>query len=500
MPVRPQAGGNSMLWWGNQKPQTAYDPRDINSKEYIPITAAPNKNASESERGAGNIKHRRFLFTGLGLYLASEQTQSVTIQGHTSSSKRTGGQLWCEGDYNMELIPNELIDYYRVIQNAQPDHAAGNGKFTAGTAALAAMRVKDNAQESLPSYVKSSSKDSDGLFSSEPASSDRNFDLNIPSRVKIAMTATAGELILTGFRRIGLPNDEIRPVREVIKTDATGTAYTSSTYWTKGPKVEFKPNADSVTSNPIGAITFDTGTFKSETDGFGDNLSEGVTIMQRIGVVPHVAYDVLFNTFNIEITDGILATCGMIGGPFFARRMIETGAEEKLVIPDDSLWLGDDYPISALLNFQPAWGSLLRFGGKIVNVISGGIGVNLNLESKQYYRASRFRNKPKRSTTPREITATPRVFFESGDEASDIFDRWEDYYVDNTTSEMTLDSYNWLDNGKEYRVKYTIKGMQLVEVPTLSVEDAADIERDLSFLATETPEMKVEFWADEYKE
>ena len=492
MPVRPQSGGNSMLWWGEQKPQNNYDPRDINSKEYIPITAAPNDNSEEAHRGPGNIKHRRFLFTGLGLYLASEQTTSATISGRSSSAKRTGGQLWCEGDYSMELIPNELIDYYRIVQNGQASHAAGKGKFE--------FKTDPEGAGTIPTFVPETAKVNDA-FISRPATENRNFDLDFPSRVTVNMSATEGTLTFVGFRRIGLPSDEIRPVRETIRTDDTKTAYTSKHYFTKYSHTEFVPDDDSVSANPIDAATpFASGTYYSAVDGFGDNLSNGITIMQRIGVVPHVAYDVLFNTFNVEITDGILATAGAIGGPFFPRRMIETGFEEKLIIPDDSLWLNEEhYPIGQL-NFQPAWGSLLRFGGRIVNVISGGVGVNLNLESKQYYRASRFRNKPKRSSTPREVTATPRVFFESGDQASDVFERWEDVYVDNKTSEMILDSYNWLDNGKQYHVRYTIKGMQLVEVPALTVEDQSDIERDLSFLSTETPEMKVEFWADEYKE
>lgn len=497
MANQTQGGGNSTLWWGRQPPQNNYDPRDINSKPFVPITADPYNGVGERKRGAGYIINNRFLFTTLGLNLASEQSTSRSIEGHSASSKRTGGQLWCEGDFGMELIPNDLIHYYRVVQNKEPvksGELATTAQISGADTTWAAQDFADGAWKLTGQGGETS-------------------DLNIPSKVTITLTdGSVGEIRIIGFRRIGLPDDEIRPVLEKISTpksddaDTDDDTYESVNYFTKIKEIQFIPatapaseTARAKANNPIKtALTFSSDTHHTSIDGFGNNLSDGVTIMQRIGLVPFVAQDCLFNTFNVEISDTLDATAGVIGGPFFPRRTINGGFEEKLILPDTDDWFSQ-YPIQEL-DFQPAWGSLLRFDGEIVNVISCGIGVNLNLESKQYYRASRFRNKPKRSSTPREITSTPRVFFEHGEEAGDTFQKWEDRYVDNHTSEMTLDLYNWLDNGKEFHIKYTIREMQLIEVPTLSVEDVSDIERDLSFLATKAPEMKFEIWGNEYLE
>ena len=468
MAVQTQSGGNSMLWWGRQAAQTAYNPKNINSKRYVPITNAPtDKGGASTTLGAGHIIHKRFAFTGLGLALASEQSTSATIVGRSSSVKRSSGQLWCEGDITTEMLADDILHYHRVIQNVTPVSAV-----VAGAAAVVQTGVALSYTNNVLSYPSQVILPKDSL-------------------------ATADVVEIIGTRKIGLSNDEVRPIREVL-TITDGTVDKKSTkYFNSISSIEKTTGTGDIA---IGDLAFDTGTHKNTIDGFGDNLSEGVTVMERIGLVPHVAYDVLFNTFGVEISDSIIATIGCIGGPFYPRRMIETGTAEQLVIPSNSKWLnGAHYPLTDL-NFQPAWGSLLQFGGDIVDVISGGVAINLNLESKQYYRSSRFRNKPKRSTTPREITAAPTVFFESGDAAADVFLRWEDIYIDNETSDMTLNLYNWLDNGRQFRIQYSVKAMQLVEVPTVTAEDAADIERVLSFLSTETPEIKVEVWGNEYKE
>ena len=461
MAVDIQGGGLSMLWMGRQRPPTATGNID---GRYTPVVAPPNDNSAANERGVGQVIHRRFPFTGLGLDLASEQAQSASITGRDSATKRAGGQLWSAGDVSMEILPNDIPHWLRIIQNVNPVKANAKERALTGgnTVALAALPAED---------------------------------ILIPSTASIG--AAAGSVVtFVGSRRIGLPDNEIRPLTEIVTVPTGETTAETKNYFT---------DFDSITGANGTQVTLDTSTYKTTLTGFGSQLSDALTIMMRKGLMPVTVYDALVNVFGLSISDTITATASMLGGPIFNRKIINKTGEIPTLESDNTDatiagWLDDDdYPISQL-DFMPSWGTLLEFGDTIVDVIGVDFGINLNLESKRSYRASRFRNKPQKSATPREITAAPRVYFENGDAATDVFNKWQDIYIDNATSDMTVSLYNWLDNGRQHKMVFTINGMQLIEVPTLTVEDSADIERDLSFLSTTAPGLTFELFADEYKE
>ena len=131
--------------------------------------------------------------------------------------------------------------------------------------------------------------------------------------------------------------------------------------------------------------------------------------------------------------------------------------------------------------------------------------MNLNLESRASFTGSRYRSRPRKSATPRQVTTTPSVFFEYGTDAEDMFLKWQDIYIDNALEECELLMYNWLDNGKEHSIQMTMPANQLIEVPAITVDDSSDIERTLSLLAIPNStgpsnEISVDVYSDRYEE
>ena len=312
-------------------------------------------------------------------------------------------------------------------------------------------------------------------------------------------------ITIRGTRRIGLPAGEVRPVVKKFAVADSSANFETDFYFNS---ITNSTIDKSGTITNLAPTSYNTETYRTSITGFGNVLSDGLSIMQRIGLMPMTAYDVLATNFVLAISDAILATISMIGGPIFNRRVIgaannKFGADAAeltdATADANKNWLGDAYPVSDL-DFAPAWGSLLTFGDTIVDVISLELGVNLNLESKRSYRASRYRNKPKKSATPRQTTAGPRVYFENDDDLNSAIQDWQDIYIDNATSDLVYSSYNYLDNGKRVKMEYTVPLCQLIEVPTLAVEGSEDIERDLSFLSTDDSGFKFIVEGDKYRE
>ena len=481
MALKPQSGGLSSLWIGRQSPPPATS-RDINVLRFTPVSNDPRTTIEDDANRVGHIIQRRFPFTGTGFGLASEQAESASITGRGGSSKRAGGQLWSAGDVNTELLPTDIIHFLRVLMNKAPEVYTAAG--IVGTAAPLASGT-------TATFVEGT-----------------EYKFGIPSKLVYASSGLADNDVITikGTRRIGLPSSEIRPVVKVYTVGDGGNDFETDFYFDSIISSKLKSGTAALAS--LSPTSYNTETFRTSITGFSDILSHGLSIMQRIGLMPMTAYDVLITNFGLSISDAIIATISMIGGPIFNRRVIGSAnnnfGADAAELTDASTdankgWFGDAYPISAL-DFAPSWGSLLKFGDTIVDTISLELGINLNLESKASYRASRYRNKPKKSATPRQTTVGPRVYFENDDDLNSAIQDWQDIYIDNATSEVVYSSYNYLDNGKRIKMEFIVPEVQLIEVPTLAVEGSADIERDLAFLSTDDSGFKFIVEGDKYTE
>ena len=466
MAIVQRAGGDSELWFGLQ---AALGTR---------ISHAPETSATNA---LNTIIPKRFPFTDMGFDLASEQAQSRSITGRSASTKRAGGQLWCEGDIGTELLPDDVIDILRLYFNTSP-----------------------TASEKQNAVITAVSG---------------NLHLSIPATY--AVPTNTADVTIKGWRRIGI-GDELRPYVETIKSSATGAARRTKTYWARIDAIGSDAN---LATSDVDATHFDTQQWKTTLNGFSKGLLNGATLFMSKGGEPHWAMDVRGNTLELDVSDTISATAGLIGGRYEARQLLEGTAAGK--IADTSGWRGDVYPFNEDLNFQPSWGTGLLVGTpnqsitdlnnvdldtvegrkKLTEVISLTTNINLNLESRRSYKISRYRGAARKTNTPREVLVTPVVFFESDEDdiASDVFQDWREIYIANATVPIKLVSYNWLDNGKEYRIEFEYRGCQLIEVPATPIPGEGDIERTLSFLSlpaaggTVSNELVVNVYAGNYE-
>lgn len=504
--VSERSGGDSTIWWGREDTDSP-----IKSS---PVTSKPTAGARK-----GKIMQVRLPFTDLGFDLASEQTTSRSIIGGDAATKRTRGQIWSEGSIGTELLPNTISHWMRPIYNALDDAhdtvvAPNVNNFNPSATAETALSAGNTA-----AFTKGSGDAAHKLL---PPS---DFDLQIPARLKLPNSMAANlkvgdKVSVVGRRRIGLESSATRDMTEVITCSTAGQLPQSKKFFWEIDEIVFPEDTNKA---PVaGSITFDTEIFKTEFLGFNKILFRGATVLMSKGGVPYIAEKVLWNTMNMVIGDGIEAEFGLIGGKIEDYKFIDSSGNKigsHYSIPEE--WLSDTaYPLPAL-DFEPAWGGVLYIGaegfdgssfdGAEDNIIEFSnliVNVNLNLESKRGYRGSPYRNRPKKSGTSRECIITPTVYLESGDVAdyqNNRFKKWNDHYLDGGSVPITLKTYNWLDNGKQYWQEWRVLTSQLVEVPSFSIDDPSTIERDLAFLClpkTTTPSNELVFinYADQYGE
>ena len=485
--VSERSGGDSTIWFGRQS--------DGDRISTSPVATAPTKTAKR-----GKIIQARFPFTDLGFDLASEQATSRSIIGSDAATKRTRGQIWSEGSIGTELLPTTITHWLRPIFNALGT--------VEGTAEFASPDVE--TFEASDSVITTTAT---GTLTKSDESYKGNIVLDIPS--KVTVPGSSQKVRIIGKRRIGLASDEVRDMSELVEDGAE-----SKNYFYHIDELKWE---ESNAPASLPTLTYDSNTYKTEIKGFNKLLFKGGTVMMSKGGIPYIAEKVLWNTMEMTIGDTIDAEFGLIGGRIEDYKFIDPTGDKvgsHYSIPDE--WTNDDnYPIPAL-DFEPAWGGVMYIGSPdhdvktpfaetendIMEFSNLVVNINLNLESRRSYKASPYRNQPKKSGTSRECTITPTVFLESGTEAdfqNNRFKRWNDHYLDGGTVPITMKTYNWLDNGRQYWQEWRVLTTQLIEVPTFSIDDPSVIERDLAFLCLPTstsPSNELTFtnYADQYGE
>ena len=501
MAVTEQSGGQSMMWMGRQ---TAVG---------TAITAAPAAHALADT--AGKIINARFPFTSLGLDLAAEQAESASITGGDASTKRAGGQLWSEGTIEVEVLPTQLLHFLRPIFNVEPTIYGADGTtsttFSARGTAEKTLSAKNRKTGNAPANV-TVAHDGDTTITATPVAGDADdgvasFEVPCQITAELANARSGSTMTVEGFRRIGLPNDEVITLVKTYQVGGTGgdanKIFSTPEYYDGWSKITITGTGVSSGDLLASSLSYETGTYRTRLGGFGSSISNGMTVMMRKGLMPVVAQDVHFNNSTLTVGDDVRFSFESLGGKIFNRRLINTGVAEHLTVPDT--WTSDtNYPLGDL-NFQPSWGCSFQFGDDSVDMTGVTVNLNLNLESRASFTGSRYRSRPRKSATPRQVTTTPSVFFEYGTDAEDMFLKWQDIYIDNALEECELLMYNWLDNGKEHSIQMTMPANQLIEVPAITVDDSSDIERTLSLLAIPNStgpsnEISVDVYSDRYEE
>ena len=402
---------------------------------------------------------KRVPFTRLTLGGDSEQSQSDSIVGGGSDTLNTSGQKGASGILEAEILPEDIIHLLRGLLNPNADPTSTK---------LAIELIKD------ANAIAATSPTTLSGFTEEEASA------AYPGRVKATFTgatrATGAQMIVKGFRKIGRPKVEQFPVREIIPIANVTDPTLSTKFYTKIESVEVV----GVTNGTV-KLDFEPDTYKSELRLNTRNLQfPGWTFQENIGGMPVLANNVIPNSAEITIGANIRILLNLIASQVTNRRMLNAPHVEKLVYDETVAGAAlANFPV-ADLNFYPNWGGALFYGTDTDPTAFTDLtmGVNHNYEPSAGYTGSRFRGEPIVSDDGiRQVTLSWTGFFETGDAATDTFHRWQEYYDDNTTAPIALNMFNYLDNGRQYRIELKGARFQLTEEPTLPVETRGQIPR-----------------------
>lgn len=423
---------------------------------------------------------RRIPFTRLTLGGDSEQNQSESVVGGGSDTLNTSAQKGASGILEAEILPEEVIHFLRGILNPNSDPVS----------------------EALDTETLKADEGYDANLIT-------NFDADEPewpAKVKASFTgATAGanaKMIVKGLRKIGRPTVEQFPATDIVPigSGSIADALFSSKLFTKINSVQFV----NVSGGTV-QLDFDPDTYRTDLSLNTRNLQfPGWTFQESIGGMPVVANNVIPASAEINIGANIRILMNLIASQVTNRRMLNDPHIEKLAYDETVLGAAlTNFPL-ADLNFYPNWGGALIYGDDLdpTPFTDLTFGVNHNYEPSEGYTGSRFRGEPVVSGEGiRQVTLAWTGFFEHGEQAGDVFHRWQEYYDDNFTAPIALNMYNYLDNGRQYRIEVRGKRFQLTEEPTLPVENRGQIPRRIvgkivpSESATVPDEIEVSIWS-----
>ena len=428
---------------------------------------------------AGMIQ-KRFPFTRLTLGGDSEQNRSESIVGGGSDTLNTSGQKGASGLLEAEILPEDFIHLIRGILNPNSEPIS--------------TQLDTEAIKAAASYTSAAITN---FTDAEPT---------WPAKVKATFsgaTAAAGaKMIVKGLRKIGRPDVEQFPVTDIvdIKSGALSKAVFSNKLFIDIDSVQFV----NVSGGTV-QLDFDPDTHKTDLSLNTQNLQfPGWSFQESIGGMPVTAFDVIPASAEINIGANIRVLMNLLASQVTNRRMLNDPKVEKLAydetVADAAL---ANFPI-ANLSFYPNWGGALIYGEDTdpTAFTDLTLGVNHNYEPSEGYTGSRFRGAPiVGGEGIRQVTLSWSGFFEHGDQENDVFHKWQEYYDDNYTAPIALNMYNYLDNGRQYRIELRGKRFQLTEEPTIPVEGRGQLPRRIvgkivpSESATTPDEIEVSIWS-----
>ena len=489
-------------------------PRDVTTaliySDESDITVTPQARDGITEAGTVEISvafqprqpafmfRNKLPFTRFTLDGDGDQAQSESIVGGGADTLNTPGLIGASGLMEAEILPQEIIQFMTGLLN--PDSPPTSTKvpaFDGGSNEIRAAAAYTLGAELIDSSIEQAEKHTPAW----------------PAKVKATIVGSGlggtPKMSLTGFRKVGRPDDEKFPVTKVVTPTAsqiTGTQITieSDTFFTLLSHANITGITGTITSVQL---EFDTGTYRTDVSLNTRNLLfEGWSLQGSKGGMPIVALDVTPASGEININQNIRILLNMLASQVINNRLLtDINAE---VLKFDPTTAPDNFPVVAL-DFFPAWGGAFFFDmdpepTAFTNLT---LGINQNLVPSQGYTGSRKRGEPiVDDNAVRQVALNWTGYFESGDHANDKFHRWQEYYRDNYTAPVFLNLFNYLSNGKQFRILFEGAQFQLTEFPTLAIESRGQIPEQLTGkivpgVGNSTGEIKVSVWSDfDYQE
>ena len=423
-----------------------------------------------------------------------DQAQSESIVGGGADTLNTPGLIGGSGIIEAEILPQEIIQFMVGLLN--PDSTPTSEKVPAFAAGGGANEIRAAAAYTL----------GEELIDAAVLSAQKSTP-NWPAKLKATLSGFTGTgmMEITGFRKVGRPDDEKFPVKRTIAITDPTKPIESDIFWTEITSAKIRR----LTGSGTVALEFDTDTYKTEVSLNTRNLLfEGWTLQGSKGGMPMIALDVTPASGEININQNIRILLRTLASQVINRRLItdihkEVLAFDPVQYPEVPATFDADFPVVDL-DFFPAWGGAFFFDmdtepTAFTNLT---LGINQNLVPSEGYTGSRKRGEPiVDDNAVRQTTLNWTGYFQSGDAATDKFHRWQAYYRDNYTAKVALNLFNYLSTGRQYRILFEGAQFQLTEFPTVAIESRGQIPEQLTGkivpdIGHSTGEIKVSVWSD----
>ena len=403
-------------------------------------------------------------FTGFGLDMDGELLESEAIRGTVDAAKSQSGQLWGSGPIETELYTSQMLDYVQAILNGDPattssdvvNAAVYDGNFTPTGEQAGTTRA-------------STIGDSPNLEITQPTT---------PGQLTITLAGATGPMTVVGRRKTGLGSLDVLPMSETVILDDTDNTGTTKGYYHQIDSLEF-PNKGLVIDTPIGLEIVSEPGLKLTKFSARDEIFPGWTVQGIVGGVPRLGFGVVPARARLNVGRNIRLVMETLARAVWRKRTVAGGVfTEKL--SDDSALVGNPFIPNV---FFPYYGGYLEIDDTAAIYNNFQLNVTQGLDFLEGYSGSRSRLPLSRVPAGRDVSANFRVYYESGDAATDDFISWDERFRDNITSKVVIHTYYWTDLGKEYYHKVTLNEVALTAVPRVTVENKGDLEENLAMRA-----------------
>ena len=414
-------------------------------------------------------------FTEFGLDIDGEQLQSDAIRGTVDASKSQSGQLWGSGPIETELYISQMLDYVQAILNGDPatkstdvaDTDVYDGQFTPVGAQAGTTKV-------------TTSGDSPELAITQPTT---------PGQLKITLAGGTGSVVVIGRRKTGLGSLDVLPMSETITLDATDHTGRTEGYYHHIDALEF-PNTGLTIDTAIDLDIVAEPGLKLTKFSARDEIFPGWTVQGVVGGVPRLGFGVVPARARLDVGNQIRLAMETLARAVWRKRTVSGGVLTEKLSDDSDL---QKNPFVANV-FFPYYGGYMVLDDKATIFNNFQLNISQGLDFLEGYTGSRSRLPLSREDAGREVTANFRVYYESGDAATDDFISWDERFRDNVTSKIVIYVYYWTDLGKEYYQKVTLNEVELTAVPRVTVENKGGLEENLAVRAIREGSTAVVDW------
>ncbi len=319
----------------------------------------------------------------------------------------------------------------------------------------------------------------------------RNPEPDRPGQLRFEFSEenAGGQVIVRGVRRVGLASNDTLPMRETLTLRETGSEtmdVSLTKYFHKINTVEIKDSDGDAFSTGTVEITSRPGGYETTLKTVNAEF-DGWTMEPEVGGEPWVVTRAVPIGAEIEVGESIGATIDILSNRVDKRRTIEGGDAEQF--QSTAAQHPDEFPFVGR-RFFSGYGRYLEIDDDAVICDAAPISIAHNYDFAQGKIPGRFRRDTE-PTARRNVTSGVQTKYESGTAAEDVFVRWDEKFRNNEAVSAKIVTYQWLGNGKQLAIIYTMPYCEITEPVRVAATGAGSIPVTISLKAV-PPEGEVD--------